>query len=61
MAEGISLTMYHEEKRGWVLYTHAARPGEFGPEVDRSRYEGLSSEELLDVVTATLVGQLALA
>lgn len=60
MAEGISLTMYHEERRGWVLYTHAARPGEYGAIVDRTKYEGLTSSELADVIAATLAHQLGL-
>lgn len=49
----INLMATYEPSMGWSLVVHRLTPSEPIPISDRTRYQGLSHEELADVIEAT--------
>jgi hypothetical protein len=56
-----SVTMHYEWPYGWSLVIAERREGAQFGDSDPDRYDGLSSDELLDVVTVALSEALGLS
>lgn len=51
---GIAITAVFEHAVGWSLTVSTARQGSSSPIVNRMRYSGLTTSELIDVVDVEL-------